>query len=68
MVRQHHQLNERESEQPPGNCGGQGSLACWGLWGQEEPDITWEVNNSSSMSSRFPLNYLLLIPQTTRAI
>ena len=31
MVRQHHQLNEHEFEQTPGDSGGQGSLACYSL-------------------------------------
>ena len=38
MVRQHHQLNEHEFEQTPGDSGGQGSLACYSLWVHKESD------------------------------
>ena len=31
IIRQHHRLNGRESEQTPGDSGGQGSLACCSL-------------------------------------
>ena len=34
--RLHHRLNERESEQTPGDDEGQGSLACCSLWGHKE--------------------------------
>ena len=33
MVRQHHRLNGRESEQTPENSGGQGGLVCCSPWG-----------------------------------
>ena len=33
MVGWHHQLNGHESEQTPGDSGGQRSLACCNLWG-----------------------------------
>ena len=41
MVRQHHQLNEHESEQIPGDSEGQGSLACCCPCGHKESDTTW---------------------------
>ena len=47
MVRQHHQLNGRESEQTPGDSVGQGSLACCSPWGPKESDTTY---NSKSLS------------------
>ena len=34
MVRQHHRLNGRESEQTPGDSAGQGSLARCSPWGR----------------------------------
>ena len=40
LVGWHHQLNEHESEQIPGNSEGQGSLACCSLWGRKESDTT----------------------------
>ena len=40
MVRQHHQFNEHEFEQTPGDSKGQGSLACHSLWGHKEMDMT----------------------------
>ena len=35
MVRKHHRLSGYESEQPPGDSEGQGSLACCSLWGSQ---------------------------------
>ena len=40
MVRWHHQLNEHEFEQAPGDGEGQGSLACSSPWGHKELDLT----------------------------
>ena len=34
MVGWHHQFNEHQFEQTPGDSEGQGSLACCSLWGQ----------------------------------
>ena len=45
MVGWHHQLNEHEFEQAPGNGEGQGSLACCSLWGSKESDMTERLNN-----------------------
>ena len=36
----HHQLNGHEFEQAQGNSEGQGSLACFSLWGHIESDMT----------------------------
>ena len=36
----HHQLNGHEFEQAPGDCEGQGSLACFSSWGGKQPDTT----------------------------
>ena len=38
MVGQHHRFNEHEFEQTPGDSEGQGSLACYSLWGSKESD------------------------------
>ena len=40
MVRRHHWLNGHESEQTPGESGGQRSLACYGPRGLKESDPT----------------------------
>ena len=40
MVKWHHQLNEHEFEQTPGDSEGQGSLVCCYPWGHEELDVT----------------------------
>ena len=47
IVGWHHQLNGHDYEQTPGYSEGQGSLACWSLWGHKESDRTewfnWQV-------------------------
>ena len=40
MAGWHLQLNGHESEQTPGDSGGQGSLACRSPWGRKESDMT----------------------------
>ena len=40
----HHQLNEHEFEQAPGDGEGQGSLACYSPWGCKELDTTEQLN------------------------
>ena len=42
----HHQLNGHEFEQIPGDCEGQGSLACYSSWGCKESDTTDQLNNN----------------------
>ena len=34
-----------EFEQAPGDSEGQGSLACFSLWGRKESDTTEQLNN-----------------------
>ena len=50
MVRWHHQISGRESEQTPGDREGQGSLACCSPWGRKESDTTWRLNNNKIRS------------------
>ena len=38
MVGRHHQANEYEFEQAPGDSEGQGRLVCWGPWDHKESD------------------------------
>ena len=40
------QFNGHEFEQIPGDCEGQGSLACCSLWGHKESDTTEQLNNN----------------------
>ena len=44
MVGWHHWLNGHEFEQAPGDGEGQGSLACYSLWGCKESDTTERLN------------------------
>ena len=45
IVRWHHSLSGHEFEQTPGDCEGQGSLACCSPWGLKESDMTERLNN-----------------------
>ena len=40
IVGWHHQPNEREFEQTPGDSEGRGNLACCSPWGHKESDTT----------------------------
>ena len=44
MAGRHHRLNGHESEQAPGDGGGQGSQACCSPWGHKELDMTEQLN------------------------
>ena len=44
MAGWHHLLNGYKSEQVPGVCDGQGSLACCSPWGHKESDTTEQMN------------------------
>ena len=46
MVGRHHRRDGHESEQTPGDSGGQASLACCSLWGHKGLDTTERLNNS----------------------
>ena len=45
MVGWHHQLNEHEFEQAPGDGEGEGSLVCCSPWDHKESDKTEQLNN-----------------------
>ena len=47
MVGWHHQLNNHESEQVPGDGEGQGWLACCSPWGHKESDMTERLKNNN---------------------
>ena len=44
MVGWHHRLDGHEFEQAPEVDDGQGGLACCGLWGRKESDMTERLN------------------------
>ena len=44
IVGWHHRLDGHKFEQAPGVGDGQGSLACWNLWGHKESDTTEWLN------------------------
>ena len=46
MVGWHCQLNGHEFEQTLGESEGQGSLACFSPWGQEEADTVERLNSN----------------------
>ena len=48
MVGRHHQLNEHEFEQTPGDGEGQGGLACCSPWGHKESDTAEQLNHNQS--------------------
>ena len=47
MVEWHHQLNEHEFDQTPGDGEGQGSLVCCSPWGRKESDTTEQMNKNN---------------------
>ena len=44
MIGWHHQLDEHEFEQAPGDGYGQGSLMCCSPWGRKESEMTEQLN------------------------
>ena len=46
MVGCYHRVNGHELGQTLGGGEGQGSLACCSLWGPEELDTAWWLNNN----------------------
>ena len=50
MVGWHHRLNGHEFQQAPGDCEGQGSLACCSPWGPKESDRNEGLNNNKMVN------------------
>ena len=46
MIGWSHRFNGHEFEQAPGDGEGQGSLACFSLWGGKELGMTKQLNNN----------------------
>ena len=40
-------IDSMDSEQTPGDGDGQGGLACCGLWGRRDSDMTERLNNDN---------------------
>ena len=59
MVRQHHLLDVLESEQTPGDSGGQRSLAYCSPWSNKESDVTQQLNDNNKLVEK-PLVFLCL--------
>jgi len=49
MVGWHHQLNEREFDQTPGDGEGKGSLACCSSWGRKELNTTQQLDRQTAI-------------------
>ena len=49
MVGWHHQLNEHDFEQAPGDSEGQGSLACYSPRGHKESDTVEQLNRTDPL-------------------
>ena len=47
MVEWHHQFSGHKFEQIPGDCEGQGSLACCSPWDHKELDTPEQLNNQT---------------------
>ena len=45
MTGWHHQCNEHQLGQTPGDTDGQGGLACCSPWGRKELDTSGQLNN-----------------------
>ena len=51
MIGSHHQLDEHEFEQPPGDGEGRGSLGCCSPWGRRESDTTEQLDSNSNSNN-----------------
>ena len=63
MVVWHHQLNGHDFEQALGVGDGQGSLACYSLWGRKESDTAEQLHFTHSVygeGNGTPLQYSCL--------
>ena len=61
MVGWHHPLDGHEFEKAPGVGDGQGSLACYSLWGHKEVDTTKQLSTAQHSKwkiMRFNLKYI----------
>ena len=84
MAGWHHQFNGHEFEQAPGDCEGQGSLACCSPWDHKESDTTerlsllfmspfmplprYSCNTTSFFSLSLPMNWQFFLPTVHRSL
>ena len=68
MVGWHHQLNEHEFEQAPGDSEGQGCLAGCSLWVHNASDMTQQPNNNVLATSEFQPGSLICKQEMVRII
>ena len=61
MAGQHHQCNEHELRQTPGDGEGQGGLEYSSPWGHKESDTTGRLNNSNLVMQFFFLLSVVLL-------
>ena len=61
LIGWHHWLNRHESEQTPGDCEGQGSLAYRSPWSHKELDTTEQLNNNTIRKAPPPWPRLNLV-------
>ena len=54
MAGWHHQLNEHDFEQTPGDGEGQGCLAHCSPWGRKESDTAERLSNNNNLLSTHP--------------
>ena len=59
MVGWHHQLNEHEFEQAPGDSEGQGSLAGCSPWVHNASDMTQQLSDNVLATSEFQAGSLI---------
>ena len=52
MTGQHHQCNERELGQAPGDGEGQGGLVCYSPWDRKELNPTGGLNNNNDNNDK----------------
>ena len=71
MAGWHHRLDGHEFEWTPGDCDGQGGLACWDSWGRKKSDMTeqlnWtELNSTFHLLVQTLVTFLLCVWQWTK--
>ena len=68
MVGWHLQLKGHEFEQTPGDCEGQGSLACCSPWGRKKSDMTEQLSNNHQDREHLPSWLLSLSTRVKKSI
>ena len=66
MVRQHHNLNGYETEQTPGNSGGQRSLVCYSSWGHKRVEQDLVTKQQHNIETKYEFSSQSFKNQLTR--